>query len=233
MTVEFDRYAPKYSDLLRDPTRDRFAAKALFFHRRKWMLIRDFFAKQKVAMSGLDWLDVGCGQGDLLGLAGADFRQAVGCDPSGGMIQSCGVARVVEQPSAGELPFPDKSFDFVTAVCVYHHVHGADRARLTQSIHRILRPGGVFCMIEHNPWNPVTQAIVKRCPVDSDAELLTASRSARLAGDANLKVINTDYFLYFPEKIFERIGWMEAPLRKFPLGGQFAMFCRKSEERAG
>ena len=43
--VEFDRYAPEYSSLLNDPLRDRFASDPVFFHRRKWMLIRDFFAQ--------------------------------------------------------------------------------------------------------------------------------------------------------------------------------------------
>jgi SAM-dependent methyltransferase len=229
MSIEFNRYAPEYSHLLQDPLRDLFASDAVFFHRRKWMLIRDFFAQHKVDCSRLNWLDVGCGQGDLLRLAGANFAQAVGCDPSGGMIQSCGSAQVFEQPSAAELPFPDNSFDFVTAVCVYHHVHGEDRALLTRSIYRILRPGGVFCMIEHNPWNPVTHVIVKRCPVDSDAELLTASHAVRLAGAMDLKIVETNYFLYFPEYVFQRFGRIEQSLRKFPLGGQFAMFCRKSD----
>lgn len=229
MSVEFDRYAAEYPHLLEDPVRDLFASDALFFHRRKWMLIQNFFTRQNVDCSRLNWLDVGCGQGDLLRLAGANFAQAVGCDPSSEMIQSWGSARVFQQPSAAELPFVDNSFDFVTAVCVYHHVHGEDRARLTRSIRRILRPGGVFCMIEHNPWNPVTQVIVKRCPVDSDAELLTASHAARLADAMDLKIVETDYFLYFPENVFERIGGMEQALRKVPLGGQFAMFCRRSD----
>jgi SAM-dependent methyltransferase len=233
MSVEFDRYAVEYSHLLEDPVRDLFASDSVFFHRRKWMLIRNFFAQQRVDCSRLNWLDVGCGQGELLRLGGASFAQAVGCDPSGGMIRSCGSAQVFEQPSAAELPFPGNSFDFVTAVCVYHHVHGEDRALLTRSIHRILRPGGVFCMIEHNPWNPVTQVIVKRCAVDSDAELLTASTAAGLAGSMDFEIVRTDYFLYLPENIFQRIHWVEQSLRKFPFGGQFAMFCRKSNRALG
>ena len=230
MKVEFDRFAPEYSHLLEDPVKDLFAPHTDFFHRKKWTVIQDFFAHQRMDCSRLSWLDVGCGQGDLLRLAGANFARAVGCDPSNGMIQSSGSARVIEQPSAGELPFPDGSFDFVTAVCVYHHVHGEDRTHLTRSIHRVLRPGGVFCMIEHNPWNPVTRIIVKRCPVDVDAELLTASHAAKLTHNIGLKAVATHYFLYLPETIFEKVGWIEQPLRKLPLGGQFAMFCRKADK---
>ena len=228
MNAEFDRYAPQYSALLSDPVRDRFASDPIFFHRRKWMLIRDFFSRFSMNSSQLRWLDVGCGQGELLALAGGAFANAAGCDPSSRMIQSCTSAKVYEQPSPTELPFPDRSFDFVTAVCVYHHVHGDDRKILTKSIDRVLKPGGVFCLIEHNPWNPVTRLIVKRCAVDSDAELLTSSLAARLARSVDLDILETAYFLYFPENMFRHIGRTEQFLRKLPLGGQFAVFSRKS-----
>jgi SAM-dependent methyltransferase len=105
---------------------------------------------------------------------------------------------------------------------------------LTKSIHRVLKPGGVFCLIEHNPWNPVTQLIVKRCPVDLDAELLTARRATRLIRSAGLELLETAYFLYFPERLFKRMALMEHSLRRWPFGGQFATFCRKERvSRAG
>jgi SAM-dependent methyltransferase len=230
MNAEFDQYATEYSHLLNDPLRDRFTSDPVFFHRRKWMLIRDFFALRKVNPSNLRWLDVGCGQGELLRLAGGSFAQAVGCDPSSGMIQSCPGEELYQQPSPAELPFPDHSFDFVTAVCVYHHVHGGDRALLTKSIQRVLKPGGLFCLIEHNPWNPATRAIVKRCPVDSDAELLTASTAAKLVRSVDLEILETTYFLYFPENIFRRVSRVERSLRNWPLGGQYAVFGRNSNE---
>ena len=83
-------------------------------------------------------------------------------------------------------------------------------------------------MIEHNPWNPLTQMIVRRCPVDVDAELITASAASRLMKAAGLEVVKTAYFLYFPERIFTWIGQIENHLEKLPFGGQFAMFSRKS-----
>ena len=99
MSTEFDRYASEYSTLLDDPLRDRFSSDPVFFHRRKWTLIREFLARRRVNPSNLRWLDVGCGQGELLSLAGSSFAQAVGCDPSSGMIQSCAAGKVYEQPS--------------------------------------------------------------------------------------------------------------------------------------
>src|SRR5260370_232628 len=147
MSAEFDRYAPEYSSLLNDPLRDRFASDPVFFHRRKWMLIRDFFARRRVNPSNLSWLDVGCGQGELLRLAGGSFAQAAGCDPSSRMIQSCAEQQVYKQPSPAELPFPDRSFDFVTAVCVYHPVHGDGRPLLKELIQPVLMAAGLFCLL--------------------------------------------------------------------------------------
>lgn len=234
MSPEFDQYAAGYSSLLQDPIRNRFVNNSDFFHRRKWILIRDFLAQDKAAPSQLSWLDVGCGQGELLKLAGGEFARAVGCDPSTKMTEICAPVLIEQQQSPTELPFPDDCFDFVTAVCVYHHVHGDARTLLTKSIHRVLKPGGVFCVIEHNPWNPVTQLIVKRCPVDLDAELLTAPEATRLIRSAGLELIETAYFLYFPERMFKRMASIEHYLRKWPCGGQFATFCRKERvNRAG
>lgn len=194
------------------------------------MILRDFLVRQGRDPGRLSWLDAGCGRGELLKLAGREFREAVGCDPSAEMIRCCAMGQVCQQPSPCELPFPDESFDLVTAVCVYHHVRGAQaRLLLTKSIRRVLKPQGVLCLIEHNPWNPVTRVIVRRCPLDRNAELLTAKYAARLARSAGMEIIETAYFLYFPEAVFDYAGGLEDRLRSLPLGGQFALFSRRPE----
>lgn len=229
MKPEFDLYAAEYARLLQDPARDAFASDPGFFHRRKWMVIRDRLMARGLDSSRLNWLDVGCGGGDLIGLAGSNFAQAVGCDPCSAMFPSSASFELHEQPSPTELPFPDESFDLVTAVCVYHHVHGDARTQLTRSVRRVLRPGGLFCIIEHNTWNPVTQLIVRRCPVDADAELLSASVAGNLVRSSRFTVLDTVYFLYLPEIVFRRFGNIERFLRRLPLGGQFALFGCKDD----
>jgi SAM-dependent methyltransferase len=228
MRPEFDTYASDYSSLLADPVRDRFASDSNFFHQRKWAVIRNFLRTRGVDSSKMNWLDVGCGQGELLRLAHGDFALATGCDPSAGMIAACESVEVHRQSSMTDLPFPAQSFDLVTTVCVYHHVPVSKRALLTESIQRTLKPGGLFCVIEHNPWNPITRSIVKRCPVDKEASLLTPSDVGRLAKRADLQVLETTYFLYLPEAIFRRVAWIEEALGGFPMGGQFAVFSAKS-----
>jgi SAM-dependent methyltransferase len=225
---EFDQYAHSYAELLDDPIRNRFAHDPLHFHRRKWLLIEKLLKRAGVAPATLRWLDVGCGQGELLELAGKNFAQAMGCDPSASMLSPRGSFLMRQQPSNVALPFEDRSVDFVTAVCVYHHVHGKARALLTSEIERVLTPGGMCCIVEHNPWNPVTQAIVKRCPVDVDAELLTAYAMSTLLKASGFHSLSTDYFLFFPERIFNRFGAFEKTLYKIPFGGQYALVARRS-----
>jgi SAM-dependent methyltransferase len=223
---EFDRYAHAYTELLEDPLRNRFARDPLHFHRRKWLLIQTLLNRFGRTPQSMKWLDVGCGQGQLLSIAGGSFKQATGCDPSADMLSSNPSFTVQQQPSPVELPFSDGSFDFVTAVCVYHHVHGQDRNLLTAEIRRVLAPDGLCCIIEHNPRNPVTRAIVRRCPVDVDAELLSAPATRTLLQASGFQPLATDYFLYFPERLFNGIGATERLLRKIPLGGQYASLSR-------
>lgn len=223
---EFDQYAHSYAELLKDPIRSRFAYDPLHFHHRKWLLIERLLKRIGVPSTTQRWLDVGCGRGELLEMSGRNFAQAIGCDPSASMLSSDASVEMHQQPSLIELPFGDSSFDFVTAVCVYHHVHGRDRSLLASEIRRVLTPGGLCCIIEHNPWNPVTKAIVRRCPVDVDAELLTARRASMLLQTASFESISTDYFLFFPERLFNRLNSMERMLCKIPFGGQYALLAR-------
>jgi len=224
----FDHLSSDYEELLRDPIRERFTGReSAFFHRRKADLIRRFFRRRGLGTAGLRYLDVGCGKGELLGLLHPDFEQAAGCDVSAAMLRQVTEIEVRVQKDPLQIPFGDAEFDLVTAVCVYHHVPPADRPTLTSEIARVLRPGGIFCMIEHNPFNPVTRLIVKRTVIDADAILLPASEVRTLAAAAGLVPLERDYFLYFPQAIYRYLGQMEAALTKVPLGGQYAVFSRK------
>jgi len=222
----FDNYADDYAALIRDPVRERFAAGSRFFLDRKIQVIRRFLGSGGVDTRELSWLDVGCGQGDLLRLGRKYFQSSTGCDPSSGMLKSCADLDVRHQQAMETLPFGNGSFDFVTAVCVYHHVPPDRRQLLTAEAFRVLRPRGIFCIIEHNPYNPVTRLIVSRTPVDADAHLLTAKQTRKLLRDAGTKVLGYRYFLVFPErlKIFVPV---EDNLSAFPFGGQYAVFSQR------
>jgi SAM-dependent methyltransferase len=228
MQREFDAYAHSYAEGVKDPVKSHFASSSEFFAARKLLLIRDFFRRRLQDTRALSWIDVGCGQGELLRLGRSYFAAVAGCDPSDGMIKEC-VDLNVRQQCSDVIPFSDESFDLATAVCVYHHVDLAARGALTREVMRVLKPGGILCVIEHNPFNPITQMIVQRCPIDVNARLLTARETMRLASASGAGVLETRYFLYFPERLHRLLAGVEDRLGSIPLGGQFAVFSRKPE----
>ena len=225
MRPEFDSYAREYSELLRDPLRDRFATSPLFFHQRKWSVIQEFFESRGRSMHTASWLDIGCGQGELLRLGQSAFARVAGCDLSQEMLKASEGLEVRLQTTPISLPFDSESFEFVTAVCVYHHVGFPDRDALTRDALRVLRPGGVFCVMEHNPLNPFTRRIVHRTPVDANAKLLAPSGARRLVASAGFACLDTQFFLYLPESCFSPDAKAGSPAEAFALGWAVCSVC--------
>jgi SAM-dependent methyltransferase len=225
---EFDHYAEEYAKLLDDPIRRKFAGESAFFFERKWELLEKYIEQTKLRPEQANWLDVGCGAGELLRIGSPRFAYAAGCDVSTGMMKACEGLNVVTQTDPSRLPFEDASFDLVTVVCVYHHVDPPGRPALTAEIARVLKPGGTACIIEHNPFNPATRIIVGRTPVDQNAQLLTARTARGLLTGAGLSHRQRiTYFLYFPRGIYRKAKGLEALLEKVPMGGQYAAFGSK------
>jgi SAM-dependent methyltransferase len=221
---EFDDYARDYQELIRDPIRERFTSDARFFAERKIKVLRDFYRKRGVDTKQVRWLDVGCGQGELLSIGHPYFAAAAGCDPSAEMLSRCDGLDVRRQASETQLPFDSATFDLITAVCVYHHVAIEERVSLTREALRVLRPGGIFAIIEHNPWNPATRLIVSRTPVDANAKLLSARDAMKLLAGAGAKPLGTRFFLYFPQRIYKYLAEVENALTWLPAGGQYSVF---------
>lgn len=222
--VEFDAYANEYEELLRDPLRDRFAASSEYFHWRKFQVLLSYLTSVKRPAGALRWLDLGCGRGDLLRIGKDAFTLACGCDISPESLKYCEGISVRVQQSDHHIPFDAGSFDLVTAACVYHHVDIGQRQKLTESARAVLRPGGIFCIFEHNPRNPVTRTIVRRSPVDVNAILLYPQESMTLLQQAGFRSISVQYYLFLPEFLGRRMPKAEGWLRRIPFGGQYAVF---------
>jgi len=108
--------------------------------------ILESFVRTIVADLNLDGrspriLDVGCGTGANLEML-AQFGRAEGVDVSEDALAFCR-ARSLSQVKLGaaeQLPYPDASFDLVTALDVVEHLDD-DLAGLSE-MRRVLRPGG-------------------------------------------------------------------------------------------
>jgi SAM-dependent methyltransferase len=88
-------------------------------------------------------LDVGCGTGSNLS-AFARLGHAVGIDMSTDALQFCR-QRGVERVALSEiesLPFPDATFDVITAMDILEHTD--DDLAALRELRRVLRPGGLL-----------------------------------------------------------------------------------------
>lgn len=181
-------------------------------------------------------LDVGCGHGLIHPylLEGFENSQTVltGIDVAATVID---VARK-DNPEVTydvydglRLPYDDDSFSFAYTICVMHHVPPAQWAAFLREMKRVVKTGGIVAVFEHNPINPLTQYIVRTCPVDENAVLLKSGKLEALFREQDLKDVQKHFILFTPfeHKFFRRfddaIGWL-------PLGAQYYVHGRVSQD---
>jgi SAM-dependent methyltransferase len=204
-------------------------AKHDFFIEGKTKWLRTFLSKRGIRVSRA--LDIGCGVG-LLHPYLRDFIPTVfGVDLSRDAIaqaKSCNPGGHYQSYDGSRLPFADGTFDLSMAVTVMHHVPVAQWAHFVSEALRVLRPGGVFVVIEHNPLNPLTLYSVNRCPFDEDAVLLRAGTVRSLIKSQGLHYTGHDYIFFTPfgapviQAVERRLTWL-------PLGAQYAAWGIKTD----
>lgn len=224
----FDEHADRYSSTI-DQSLAAYGASHDFFTRHKARLIYWLLTREGRAAAQMDLLDVGCGIGNIHELIGPKFRSIAGVDVSVASIDAARLRFPAHEYLAYDghrLPYPDASKDMSLAICVFHHVPPAQWADLAAEMLRVLRPGGLALVIEHNPWNPVTRRIVNRCPIDKDAVLLTRPRTVELFRTAGAALVEARSILSIPPKtdFLMRVDNLFGPL---PLGAQYWCMARK------
>lgn len=229
MAAEFDRYAETYRDVVRDSYSIGGLEPRLFATTKARELARlvDGLARPCTQLRALD---VGCGIGALHPHVAPLFGSLTGVDVS---ADSLAVARRSHPDLAyvgydgTALPFADASFDVAFAVCVVHHVLPAQWPSFFAEMTRVVAPGGLVVIIEHNPLNPLTRRTVARCPFDADAVLLSHRRVTDLMSMAGLTGIATRFFPFIPVDarlarfVDDRLAWL-------PMGAQYCSVGRVS-----
>jgi SAM-dependent methyltransferase len=145
-------------------------------------------------VSGLDIVDVGCGEGHLTRALAALGARVIGCDPfiseTGWSAHGSGSYRLVKA-GADALPMPDAAADLVLFVFSLHHVPAAKLDAALSEARRVLRPSGRLYVAEPVPEGPHQYIIelfhdetfVRRAAADALARsakpLFAADRVAR------------------------------------------------------
>lgn len=96
-------------------------------------------------------LDVGCGSGTFIReFYNKGYRRIYGIEPDTALTANipAGIAEI-RNDKAGQMSFPDATFDAVFVYGVMHHLKGPeDYAAACREMDRVLKPGGVIFIME-------------------------------------------------------------------------------------
>jgi SAM-dependent methyltransferase len=177
-------------------------------------------------------LDVGCGVGLTDTLLVDRVGSLHGIDISPESVAGAASANPSARYTAFDgttFPLPDESVDLAFAVCVLHHVPPQDRARFAAELRRVVRPGGIVTVFEHNPLNPLTRVAVSRCELDEGVKLARRGPTARLLSGAGLRVESSSYIIFstsprWSARADRVLGWC-------PVGAQYYVAARRPAPR--
>ncbi|MCP5310699.1 class I SAM-dependent methyltransferase [Cognatazoarcus halotolerans] len=124
------------------------------------------------------------------------------------------------------LPMPAGSFELIFSACVFHHIPKSGHEGLLRELLRVLAPGGVLIIFEHNPFNPLTLHAVNTCPFDENAVLLRPRELCDALRQGGFTRVIRHYRLFFPGAL-RRLRAFERFLTWLPLGAQYFVAARK------
>ncbi|HEY5931181.1 MAG TPA: class I SAM-dependent methyltransferase [Burkholderiales bacterium] len=115
--------------------------------------------------AGMKVLDVGIGTGLVARRAVEIVGEpalVTGLDPSPGMLRNAKLPEGVTliEGYAEKIPLPDASFDFLSMGYALRHI--SDLSVAFKEFHRVLKPGGRFCLLEiTRPQNRMVEMLLK------------------------------------------------------------------------
>ncbi len=226
--VSFDDYVETYRTEI-DDSIGFIGQDVDFFIEIKAELLLKLARRNFGSLDKIKVLDIGSGVGLVDRFLKAEINQLYGVDVEEGVVQKAKVnnPEVNYQMYDGEkLPFEDNTFDLCFAINVMHHVPPGMWENFSKEMYRVLKPGGIAAVFEHNPWNPLTRLAVARCEFDRDAVLLNHPKIKSLFKGAGLKVFDDSFIVFFPfgAKLFRSV---ETALGWLPIGAQHYVTGRK------
>jgi SAM-dependent methyltransferase len=224
---DFDQHADTYRDDVANAI--GWSGKDVdYFAEGKADLLVDLAQRRLGDPAKLSALDVGCGVGVTDRFLADRFGDLHGVDIASEAVEKARETNPnVHYASydGGALPFPDDAVDLAFTICVIHHVPTTDWPVFAAEMKRVVRPGGLAVVFEHNPLNPLTRVSVSRCPFDEDVTLLRAGTTARLLGEAGLSPVERRFFYFLPVRDVAA-SRLERTLKHIPLGAQYFVAAR-------
>ena len=220
--AEFDPFSDAYDQAVNESIAFS-GLKVDYFARVKAAYLLDLIAEAGLDAKTAALLDIGCGIGNYHPLLIDHVGSIAGTDVSSASLAEAGRRnpRVAYRHSTGEtLPYADASFDVAFTVCVMHHVPEIQWPQFSREMRRVLKPGGIAVVFEHNPFNPLTRRIVSDCVFDVNAVLLRPSRTKALLRDAGFSAIAARHILTIPAGS-PRLRGIDRLFSRLPLGAQY------------
>jgi SAM-dependent methyltransferase len=190
------------------------------------------------------YLDFGCGNGRMLKsllesnavmpLVEQGRLRLFGFDTSVESVNEArdliGDDRVCLVSDLNHLP-GDIRFDFVICCHVFHHIPPAERAQTAAGLATRMNPLARLVIWEHNPFNPLGRMLVKMCPFDRDARLLTLTKTKSLFGKKSFRYREHGYLNVFPPRWLRlgAVSAIEARLSTLPIGAQYWVRFERDE----
>lgn len=219
---QFDAYAGSYDEAV-NQSLAFLGMKVDYFTRVKAAYLLDLLQDHFGATRQLDLLDVGCGVGNYHALVAGQVGSLSGADVSAACLEQAGQrnpAVTYRHYDGGRLPFADDQFDAATTICVMHHVPPAQWEAFAAEMKRVVKPGGLAVVFEHNPLNPLTRRVVSNCEFDRDAVLLRQGRTRALLAGAGFRDVRSRAILSVPSggRMTRRL---DLALGRLALGAQY------------
>jgi len=224
--VEFDQYAENYDAALAHVAwagerREDFAERRI-----KWLGAQ----LKKIGEAPKRVMDFGCGTGTsipfLFSVLGVESVVAIDVSRKSLEVAQRNYGSSCVRFVPTDEYKPEEPLDLVFCNGVFHHIPISEREGAISLIANSLRADGVFALWENNPWNPVTQLLMRVAAIDRDAIKLMPAETRRLVGGGGFEVMQTDFMFIFP-RVLRWFQILEPRVAQLPLGLQYQVLSRK------
>lgn len=132
--------------------------------------------------------------------------------------------------SVEPITFSRLECDLVFVAGVIHHVQPESRAELLRTLARCVATNGTIAIFELNPLNPVTRRLVRMCPFDSDARLMSRRQLRLLIKETpGVRESHSGFTVFFPPAL-KPLLILERFMNWIPLGAQYFITLKKAAE---